>query len=82
MFDILNYELSFSNKHIYSLAFISSDRSVRSVQKTFISRDQANKYMYKLCDKLHLTVNKIYDDHHDKTYICDDNSTFYIHRSY
>lgn len=47
----------------------------------FSSRQAANEYMYDLCSKFGLHIVKIWDDNHDKTYICDNGVTFYIQRA-
>jgi len=51
-------------------------------ERTFASRDSANKYMYGLLAKYGLKVVKVYDDKHYKTYICNNDITFYIQRAW
>jgi hypothetical protein len=51
-------------------------------ERTFASRDSANKYMYSLLAKYGLKVVKVYNDKHHKTYICNNDITFYIQRAY
>ena len=46
----------------------------------FPSRQAANAKMYSIMKKKGLYVNKVYDDHHFKTYICNDGITFYVNR--
>lgn len=48
--------------------------------KMFTSRQLANEYMYNLCGKYKLNIVEVYDDKHDKTYICDNNIRFFIQR--
>ena len=48
--------------------------------KLFSSRSLANTEMYKIMNKNHLSIIDIYDDYHDKTYICSDYSKFYVNR--
>jgi hypothetical protein len=38
--------------------------------------------MYKLCDKHGLQIEEVWNDNHDKTYICNKGVTFYIQRSF
>lgn len=65
-------------EHHYSFAV--SGLKIKS--KTFSSRQSANEYMYKLLSKYKLHIRKVYDDKHYKTYICDNDVRFYIHRMY
>ena len=64
------------SSHLYTLA--SSNKKM----KTSLYSDRASaKYdMYKFIDKHNLKVVEKYDDHHFKTYICDDGTRFYINR--
>ena len=64
------------NEHLYTLA--STGYKMRS--KTFLSRQEARNEMYRIMDKKGMHVIKKYDDNHFKTYICDNNVTFYINR--
>lgn len=52
----------------------------KNVDKVYYSREEAKAKMYKLCAKYSLTIQEIYDDKHDKTYICNNGVRFYIHR--
>ena len=72
MFDYLNL----STGHWYTLAATG----IKFKDKEFSSRQSAEDAMYKFIDKNHLKVNKIYDDKHYKTYICNDGIRFYINR--
>lgn len=76
MFSNLFADYSF-NSHLYSFATTGLGKKI---DKTFGSRDLANAYMYKLCDKYSLNIIKTYDDNHDKTYITDKGVRFYIQR--
>ena len=38
--------------------------------------------MYKIMAKYHLTLQKVFDDNHDKTYVCDNGVRFYIQRAF
>lgn len=69
--------LGFTHAHGYSLA-VTGLRS--KYNKTFSTREAANAYMYKLCDKFGLKVEEIWNDNHDKTYLCNKGVTFYIQR--
>lgn len=67
-----------SPQHLYSVSTIGA--KVKS--KTFTSREEANRYMYKMVEKLGLgQLNEVYDDHHEKTYIYDRGVSFYINRA-
>ena len=72
MFDYLNS----STTHWYTLAATG----IKFKDKEFTSRQVAEEAMYKFIDKNHLKVNKIYDDKHYKTYICENGIRFYINR--
>lgn len=65
------------NSHNYSFAVIGLGKC-RS--RVFPTRVAANEYMYKLCHKHGLAVEEVWDDNHDKTYICTKGVTFYIQR--
>ena len=65
------------SEHSYTLV---STGLGKNIDKVFSSRESANKKMYKLIGKNHLTVNEIYDDNHDKTYKCSNNVTFFVQR--
>lgn len=67
-----------NNTHAYSFATVGLKKHY---DKMFSSRQAANEYMYDLCSKFGLHIVKIWDDHHDKTYICDNGVTFYIQRA-
>ena len=67
-----------TNSHSYSLA--ATGLKVKS--KIFSTREEANQMMYKIMAKHHLTLQKVFDDHHDKTYVCDNGVRFYIQRTF
>lgn len=62
--------------HYYTFAATG----IRVREKTFVRRDLANAYMYKIMNKYGLTLETVWDDNHDKTYICNNGVRFYIHR--
>ena len=70
------YGLNF-NTHTYSLATTSLNKDY---VKRFLTRDEANKFMYKLINKNHLKLVEVWDDKHDKTYCCNNDVKFYIQR--
>ncbi len=74
MFD---YAFSGYQSHTYSLA--ATGMKIKPM--TFGTRDQANKEMYKICSKNGLHIEEVWDDHHDKTYICNNGVRFYIQRA-
>lgn len=66
-----------NSAHSYTLATTGLKKDVSRI---FSSREEANKFMYKLCGKFGLHVEEVYDDHHDKTYKCNCGVRFYINR--
>lgn len=53
----------------------------KKFDKTFLTRSEATKKMYELVNALNLKIEKVYEDRHDITYICNDNITrFHINR--
>ena len=62
----------------YSLAVIGLSKKHN---RTFSTRNAANEYMYKLCSKYNLSIEEVWDDNHDKTYLCTKGVTFYIQRA-
>lgn len=65
-------------EHQYSFAVTG----LKVKSRAFNSRQSANEYMYKVCSKHKLNIVKVYDDKHFKTYICNNDVRFYIHRVY
>jgi len=63
-------------KHWYSLAATG----IKFKDKEFSSRQVAEDTMYKFMVKNGLYVQKIWDDKHYKTYICNNGVRFYINR--
>lgn len=63
--------------HIYTFCLESPHKNVN---ERFTSRTLAVHRMYELCDKYQLHIKEVWDDHHYKTYICDDGSKFFINR--
>lgn len=66
------------NPHNYSFAVIGLSKKYN---KVFSTRDAANKYMHKLIAKYGLTVEEVWNDNHDKTYLCNKGVSFYIQRA-
>jgi hypothetical protein len=64
------------SKHRYSLAATGTKFHSCEV----CSREAANQIMYDYVNKHRLHIIKVYDDKHDKTYICDNGIRFYINR--
>lgn len=62
-------------QHIYTLCMESPKKKVT---ETFNSRPAATRRMYELCDKYHLSIKKVWDDKHFKTYKTYEGATFYI----
>lgn len=67
-----------TNSHSYSLAVTG----LKMKNKVFSTREEANQMMYKIMAKYHLTLQKVFDDNHDKTYVCDNGVRFYIQRAF
>lgn len=63
-------------EHRYSLAATG----IKFHAKDYGSRIAATEAMYKEMGKRGLRIEKVYDDKHYKTYICQDNVRFYINR--
>ena len=66
-----------SSKHIYTFAVTGMNKKIN---KTFISRQLANEYMYSLANKYGLCLKKVWDDNHFKTYCVTDGVKMYINR--
>ena len=67
-----------TNSHNYSLEVTG----LKVKSKVFSTREEANQMMYKIMAKYHLTLQKVFDDNHDKTYVCDNGVRFYIQRAF
>ena len=65
-----------TNSHNYSLAVTG----LKVKNKVFSTREDANQLMYKIMAKHHLTLKEVFNDRHDKTYVCDKGVCFYIQR--
>lgn len=74
---MLNIFNSWNDGHQYTLVLLSTRKTI---SKIFNSREAANAAMYKLIGKYRLSLRKIYDDNHDKTYICNNGVEFHINR--
>ncbi len=62
--------------------YILEVTGLKMKSKVFSTREEANQMMYKIMAKYHLTIQKVFDDHHDKTYVCDNGVRFYIQRAF
>lgn len=49
--------------------------------REFPSRAAAEEHMHEICAKNGLRIEKVWDDHHDKTYCCANGVKFYISRA-
>ena len=65
-------------KHRYSFAATG----IKIPSKEFENREEAKDNLYREVSKHKLHIIKIYDDKHDKTYVCDNGVKFYINRFY
>jgi len=66
-------------KHASRFYTLGSDKYKISTS-IFTSRCAANTEMYKIMNKNKLRIIDMYDDYHDKTYVCSDYSKFYVNR--
>ena len=66
------------NPHNYSCAVVGL---AKQRCRVFPTREMANEHMRKLCAKYGLVVEEVWNDNHDKTYICNKGVTFYIQRA-
>lgn len=74
----LDAEYLFQSKHDYSFEVIG----LKKVHgRIFRSREAANDYMHILCRKYGLQIVKVWEDNHDKTYICQNGVQFFIQRT-
>ena len=64
------------NKHRYTLA--ATGLKIKDYE--FTSRQVAESVMHELMNKNGLHIEDIWDDHHFKTYICNNGVRFYINR--
>lgn len=66
------------NQHNYSFAVVGLGKQRA---KVFPTRESANEHMRNMCAKYGLTIEEVWNDNHDKTYICNKGVTFYIQRA-
>lgn len=66
-----------TSKHMYTLATTGMKKNI---EQSFITRREANIYMHKIADKYSLTLIKVYDDNHFKTYCYNDGIKIHINR--
>lgn len=50
--------------------------------RAYASRESATEAMYHIMARHDLSLEKVYDDKHDKTYVCTNGVRFYISRQY
>lgn len=65
-------------EHHYNLVMIKDGCTI--VDQSYASRYAASSAMYSLMQKYSLATLKVYDDKHDKTYICTNGCEFHINR--
>lgn len=68
--------------YYFSNTYILNATGIKMHEKKFSSREAANQAMYKYMAKHNITLKEIYDDKHNKTYVCDNGVRFYIQRLY
>lgn len=73
---MLGQQLAVFAPHRYTLAATG----IPFTAMTFCSRNAAEEYMYRYMDKHWLKADEVYDDKHDKTYVCANGVRFYITR--
>ena len=79
MINSIEMPVKLVNNTYYSLSVVGAGKK-HDTDCIYNSRQQAEKVMYKMVNKLGTKIVTIYEDHHDKTYICDNNVSFYIQR--
>ena len=55
---------------------------IKVQEKDFGSRQEANKYMYRVMARHGLKIVEVYNDKHHKTYVCNNNIKFFIQRAW
>ena len=68
--------------YYFSNTYVLNATGIKMREKRFGSREAANQAMYQYMAKHHITLKEIYDDKHNKTYVCDNGIRFYIQRLY
>lgn len=68
-----------SGKHLYSLCFFGGKRKIN---ESYSSRYQAQERMYAICKKFGLSISKVWDDKHYKTYFTTNGGEFHINRMF
>lgn len=64
----------------HNYTFVVNEGSHICSDCIFCSRREAEQAMYALLRKRHTSIRKVYEDHHDKTYICDNGLQIHINR--
>lgn len=72
----LNTTFFTQNRHKYSVACTG----MKFKEKLFGTRQMANEYLYEQCSKKGLRIEEVWKDHHDVTFICNNNVRFYVQR--
>ena len=71
-------ELSYGfPEHSYTL----NATGIKMKERVFSNRYDANKAMYNFMGKHNLCLEKVYDDKHCKTYVCNNGVRFYVCRT-
>ena len=76
---VLSEDILLNAKHAYVLDG-DGVQEEKCFEKIYFNRHTAEKDMYRLMNKYSTHTVKMYDDKHDKTYICDNGIKFYITR--
>ena len=74
--DMLELLFNAYSKHRYSLAATG----LKTRDYEFSTRQAAEKTMYDIMKKNGLHIEEVWDDHHFKTYLCNNGVRFYINR--
>jgi hypothetical protein len=72
----LQSTLSVNLSHYYTFAVTG----IKERELDFQTRQKANEHMYKIMKKHGLSIVKVYNDKHYKTYVCNNEVRFYIQR--
>lgn len=78
-FEIWNMGYSVAHQYTFVMNFRIGGKIIKC--KVFPNRAEAEIKMHKMMRKHKLTLIKVWDDKHDKTYICNKGVEFHINRT-
>lgn len=68
----------FNNPFFGDSTYVLAATGIKFKDKSFLSKQQAEEYLFKVIGKKDLYIEEIYDDADCKTYKCPHNIRFYI----